>query len=120
MHAMLGGISKRLGCPSIITGGKEDHIHQLIRLGRTIAQSEWIKEIKRESTLWIKQHDLRLSKFGWQAGFGMFSVSPKGLPALQQYIASQKEHHLKLTFQDEFRTLLKQYGLEWDERYVWD
>ncbi len=120
MHAMLGGISRRLGCPSIIAGGTDDHIHQLIRLSRTIAQSEWIKEIKRESTLWIKRSDPRLNKFAWQAGFGMFSVSPKDLDVVRQYIASQKEHHRKFTFQDEFRALLKQYGLEWDERYVWD
>jgi putative transposase len=120
MHSMLGGISRRLECPSIIAGGIDDHIHQLIRLNRTIAQADWIKEIKRASSLWIKQRDPKMRKFSWQAGFGMFSVSPANLDAVQQYIASQEIHHRKISFQDEFRLMLKQHGLEWDERYVWD
>ena len=57
MHAYLGEVSRRLGCTSIIAGGTEDHIHQLIRFGRTISQADWIKEIKRTSSLWIKRCD---------------------------------------------------------------
>ena len=120
MHAYLGGISKRLNCPAIITGGTDDHIHQLIRFSRTITQAEWIKEVKRASSLWIKQREPRLGNFAWQAGYGMFSVSPADLYVVRQYIASQEGHHRKVTFQDEFRLLLKHNELEWDERYVWD
>jgi putative transposase len=120
LHAFLGGVSRRLDCPSIIAGGTDDHIHQLIRLGRTIAQADWIKEIKRTSSLWVKQREPRLCSFAWQAGYGFFSVSPSDLDAVRQYIASQEENHRKVSFQDEFRTMLKEHGLEWDERYVWD
>ncbi len=120
MHAYLGEVSNRLGCPSLIAGGTDDHIHQLIRFGRTITQADWIKEIKRTSSLWIKQCDPRLRNFAWQAGYGFFSVSPSELDAVGQYIATQEEHHRKISFQDEFRALLKKHGLEWDERYVWD
>jgi hypothetical protein len=42
------------------------------------------------------------------------------LAAINMYVANQNEHHLQETFQDEFRRLLTKYGLEWDERYVWD
>jgi putative transposase len=120
MHAYLGEVSKRLGCPSIIAGGTDDHIHQLIRLSRTITQADWIKEIKRASSLWVKQLDPQLCHFAWQAGYGFFSVNPADLDTVRQYIASQEEHHRKFSFQDEFRAMLKQHGLEWDERYVWD
>jgi len=120
MHAYLGEVSKRLGCPSIIAGGTDDHVHQLIRLGRTITQADWIKEIKRTSSLWVKRLDPRLRYFPWQAGYGFFSVSLADLDTIRQYIASQEEHHHKISFQDEFRAMLKQHGLEWDERYVWD
>jgi putative transposase len=120
MHSILGGISRRLNCPSIIAGGIDDHIHHLIRLSRTITQADWIKEIKRASSLWIKQREPRLCKFSWQAGYGMFSVNPSDLDSVRRYIASQEEHHRKISFQDEFRMLLRQHGLEWDERYVWD
>jgi len=120
MHAFLAGISRRLDCPTIIVGGTNDHIHQLIRLNRTITQAEWIKETKRASSFWIKQREPRLHNFAWQAGYGAFSVSPVDLDVVRKYIATQEEHHKKLTFQDEFRILLRQHGLDWDERYVWD
>ena len=120
MHAYLGEVSRRLGCPSIIAGGTEDHIHQLIRLNRTISQADWIKEIKRASSLWIKRCDPRLRNFAWQAGYGFFSVSAANLDALRRYIATQDDYHRKMSFQDEFRVMLKDHGLEWDERYVWD
>ena len=120
LHAYLGEVSRRLGCPSIIAGGTEDRIHQLIRLGRTITQADWVKEIKRASSLWVKRIEPRFRNFTWQAGYGFFSVSPSDRDAVRQYIACQEEHHRKITFQDEFRAMLKRYGLEWDERFVWD
>ena len=67
LHAELGGISKKLECPPIITGGMEDHIHLLARFGRTITQAEWVKELKRVSNLWLKEQ-FQLSAFEWQAG----------------------------------------------------
>ena len=120
MHAYLGGASKTLDCPPIIVGGVEDHVHLLCRMARTITQSDWVKEIKRVSSLWIKQRDPALASFAWQAGYGAFSVSASALKPTSHYITTQEEHHKKLTFQDEYRTLLRKYGVEWDERYVWD
>src|SRR6516162_7252524 len=75
MHKWLGSASGQLQCPSVIVGGVEDHVHILSRLGRTITQADWVKELKRTSSLWIKQRDPRLSEFTWQAGYGVFSVS---------------------------------------------
>jgi len=40
--------------------------------------------------------------------------------ALKHYIRSQKEHHQRVTFQDEYRKFLKAYGIDYDEKYVWD
>ena len=77
-HRYLGGISKKLGCAPIIVGGVEDHVHLLARLGRTITQAEWIKELKRVSNLWLKkEHQIR--QFEWQRGYAAFSVSQSDL-----------------------------------------
>ena len=71
VHSYLGGISKKLGCAPIITGGMEDHVHLLARFGRTITQAEWVKELKRVSNLWIKeQYSIR--NFEWQGGLRGF------------------------------------------------
>ena len=120
MHAFLGGISKKLDCPPILVGGVEDHVHLLARHGRTITQADWVKELKRGSSLWIKERDPKLSDFAWQAGYGVFSVSTSNVDAVTDYIARQEEHHRKSTFQDELRAMLQKHRIEWDERYVWD
>lgn len=119
MHSYLGGISKRLRCAPIITGGVEDHIHLLARLGRTITQAEWVKELKRVSNLWI-QDEYSIKDFEWQGGYACFSVSASNLEQVTRYIANQEEHHRKSSFQDELRALFRKHDVEGDERYVWD
>lgn len=119
LHSFLGGTSKTLECPPILVGGVEDHVHLLARFGRTITQAEWVKELKRVSNLWLKEEG-GLSNFEWQSGYADFSVSQSNLEQVKKYIANQKEHHRKLSFQDEVRALLKKHQMDWDERYIWD
>lgn len=118
MHRYLVGVSKRLECPVIRVGGTEDHIHLLGRQTRTIALANWVKELKRSSSLWAKGQELE--RFQWQAGYGGFSVSQSQSGEVERYIARQWEHHRKFDFQEEFRKLLVLHAIEWDERYVWD
>lgn len=120
MHAFLGGVSKQIDCPPVAVGGVEDHVHLLARFGRGVTQSDWVKELKRVSSRWIKERDGRMTGFAWQAGYGVFSVSPSALEDVERYIRNQEEHHRKVTFQDEFRKFLQRHRVEWDERYVWD
>jgi REP element-mobilizing transposase RayT len=119
-HGYLKGICDGQDSPSIRIGGVEDHVHILCRLGKTLDVSKLIRELKRESSKWIKAENQQLKDFYWQNGYGAFSVSPSHVPALKQYIAEQEEHHRKESFQDEFRRLCVKYGAAIDERYVWD
>jgi REP element-mobilizing transposase RayT len=98
----------------------EDHIHILSTLSRTCEASEMVKEVKRGSSLWIKTKSSDLHGFAWQNGYGIFSVGFSQVETVRNYIASQEEHHRKVSFQDEFREFLKRYEIEFDERYVWD
>jgi len=119
-HAYLGEVSKRLDCPSLLVGGVEDHVHMVARFGRTITQAEWVKELKRVSNQWLKEQGSDFADFEWQGGYADFSVSQSNLEQVKAYIARQKEHHRKMTFQEELRALLRKHQIEWDERYVWD
>jgi REP element-mobilizing transposase RayT len=119
-HAYLNGICENQGSPSLKVGGVEDHVHILCRLSKTLDVSTLIRELKRDSSRWIKEENSRLADFYWQQGYGAFSVSPAHVQALKEYIANQEEHHRRETYQDEFRRLCKKYGVEIDERYVWD
>ena len=119
LHSYLGGISKQLGCAPIVTGGIEDHVHLLARMSRTVTQAEWVKELKRVSNLWIKKQ-YSISDFEWQGGYADFSVSASNLDQVKKYIEHQQEHHHRVGFQDELRSLLRKHHVEWDEKYVWD
>lgn len=117
LHAYLGGISRNLGCPILAVGGVEDHVHLLATMSRTITQADWIKELKRSSSVWLKP---KLPEFAWQGGYGLFSVGASQIPSVKDYIANQEQHHRQGSFQEEFLALLEAHGVEWDERYIWD
>jgi len=120
MHRQLGGASKTLNCSPLLVGGVEDHIHLLGRLNRTLTISEWVKELKRVTSLWIKQREPQLADFQWQSGYGAFSVSQSEIPRVAQYIENQEEHHKKFDFKSEYRMLLERHEIPFDERYAWD
>jgi putative transposase len=119
-HQYLAGISKQLDCDPVLVGGVEDHVHMLCRLERTISQSEWIKEVKRVSSGWLKEQAAGLKTFEWQGGYADFSVSVSNVDRVRRYIEMQEAHHRKLSFQDELRLLLKKHQIKWDEKYLWD
>jgi REP element-mobilizing transposase RayT len=119
LHAYLAGICSNQKSPALIVGGVEDHVHLLCRLGKTIDISTLIRETKKDSSEWVKS-ELSIPNFYWQSGYGAFSISPGHVEQLTDYIANQEDHHRRESFQDEFRRLCKKYGLEIDERYVWE
>lgn len=79
-----------------------------------------LEELKSHSSKWIKTKGSRYEKFYWQDGCGAFSVNPAEANIVINYIANQHEHHRMKTFQDEYRKYLKDYDVDYDERYVWD
>ena len=120
IHPYIAGVSKKLNCPPILVGGVEDHIHALVRQGRTTTQADWVEEAKRASNDWANKREVMLQVFAWQAGYGAFSVDPTRLGGVIQHIENQEEHHKQVSFKDEFIEMLTTAGLEWDERYIWD
>ena len=120
LHKYLGGVCRNHETPSLIVGGVADHVHLLCRMSRTLTVAGLLKELKTESSKWLKTKDDSFFDFHWQEGFGIFSVSPSHVETVRSYIANQEEHHKKTTFQDEFRRILRKYHMEFDERYVWD
>jgi len=120
LHAYLAARARDIGCECYGVGGVADHVHLAVRLSRTVTVAKLVEELKTSSSKWLKTQSPVLKLFSWQSGYGAFSVGPADLPALRRYIDEQETHHQKTTFQDEFRLLLKKYGVEHDERYMWD
>ena len=120
MHRYLATTLREQDCETLIVNGVEDHIHALFALSRTHSIASVVKDIKRTSSSWVKDLSPKLAKFYWQAGYGAFSVSQSNLKEVVRYIENQEEHHRRVSFQDEYLAFLRAYGIEYDERYVWD
>ena len=120
LHGYIGGIITNLNGTLLKAGSVADHVHLLIAHPRTCSPAGLVQEIKTGSSKWLKTCGPRYSGFHWQSGYGIFSVSSSHRPAVESYLDRQAEHHRKVTFQDEYRALLRKHGIEYDERYVWD
>ncbi len=117
LHKYLATTFRACDSPALLIGGDTDHIHALFALSRTWAIADIVKEVKASSSKWLKS---KVGEFQWQGGYGAFSIGQSGVKDVKKYIANQKEHHRKFSFQDEFRMLCDKYEVEYDERYVWD
>jgi REP element-mobilizing transposase RayT len=116
----LAATCREIKCTSHKIGGTDDHIHIACSLARTLAISTLVEEIKTSSSKWMKTNGDQYHDFAWQNGYGAFSVGQSQLSDLKHYIANQREHHRRLSFQDEYRQILAKYEIDYDERYVWD
>ena len=120
LSAYLATVVRHTGCACLRAGGEADHVHLAVRLARTVTIAKLMEELKTSSSMWLKGQSPDLAGFAWQRGYGAFSVGPKDLGTLLSYIDNQTEHHRRQTFQEEYRALLTQHGVPFDERYVWD
>jgi len=118
--AYLGGILKDNKMKPIQIGGIEDHVHVLCGAPATLAPSKISQLIKGGSSAWIHDAFPQLKSFGWQDGYGAFTVSKSSLPDVAVYIQGQREHHRTKTFQEEYVAFLKKHEIEYEERYLWD
>jgi REP element-mobilizing transposase RayT len=120
VYAYLARTCREVGCECERIGGVEDHVHLAVRLARTLSIAALVEALKTSSSKWLKTKSPHLSGFAWQKGYAVFSVGPTDAGALVAYIDGQAEHHRRVTFQEEYRTLLEEHGVSFDERYVWD
>lgn len=120
LHSYLGGTCNELNSPVIRVGGYTDHVHILCFLSKKMAMMKLVEKIKTSSSKWMKTKGPEYENFYWQDGYGAFSVNPHEMDALIRYIENQHAHHTRIRFQDEYRKILRDLEVEFDERYVWD
>jgi len=118
LFSYLGGILKNIKSIPLQIGGTSDHIHILCTLPKTMTPAELAEEVKKSSSKWIKTKGEHYRNFYWQDGYGGFSISKSAIDSVKEYILNQKKHHQKYSFMDEYRNLLKEYGISYDERYL--
>jgi len=104
-------LEKDQDCKVRIINGGSDHIHILFLMSQNIAVKDIMQNIKGESSHWINQMNFIKEKFSWQIGYGAFSVSESMVKEVENYIKTQKEHHKKISFKEEYDLILKKYGI---------
>ena len=117
LYAYIAGIIKNKNSHLYWINGVENHLHILTDLHPSIALADFMREIKASSSLWMKNTGYFPAFNGWSEGYGSFTCSYMDMGRLIDYVKHQQEHHRKKTFEEEYRSLLLESGLEIDERY---
>jgi REP element-mobilizing transposase RayT len=120
LYEYLGGLVRAEGGVLLNVGGMPDHVHLLARLSQTRAVADVLRVVKTNSSRWVRETFPDATGFGWQTGYGAFTVGHSTMNAVKRYVANQEVHHKTESFQDEFRRFLRAHEIEWDERYIWD
>jgi putative transposase len=116
LHSYLGGIVRGMNGVAEIVNGVDDHVHILASLRPTHCLADLMRDLKKDSTNWVKENFDR--RFAWQEGYAAFTVSPKATAAVRNYIARQQLHHSKHSFMDELKDLLGRAGIAYQAKYL--
>ena len=117
LHEYLGGIVGGLGGFPEGVGGVADHVHLLIGLRATHCLADFVRELKKASSVWVHEQS-NSETFAWQAGYAAFTVSVTGRAAVREYIANQDEHHRVRTFREEYVKMLAKANIQYDPQYL--
>ncbi|MBI3737088.1 IS200/IS605 family transposase [Candidatus Sumerlaeota bacterium] len=117
LHDYMGGAVRGLdGFPEAI-GGVADHVHLLVGLKATHCLADFMRELKKASSVWVHQ-EIAIRAFAWQEGYGAFTVSATARDAVRRYIGNQEQHHRVKSFKEELVEMLEQAGVKYDPRYL--
>jgi REP element-mobilizing transposase RayT len=111
LYSYMAGLARAHNSQVHEIGGIEDHVHLLISLLRTLPLSKLIEDIKKSSSKWVKTQGSLYTGFAWQSGYGAFSIGQSAYGDLRKYIQTQKDHHQKISFQEEYRAFQKKYQI---------
>ena len=118
LFAYVDGIIVNKKSMVIQIGGVPNHIHILCTLPRTVSMADFVEDIKKCSSRWIKTLNPYYSQFAWQGGYGIFSVSASAVEKVKRYVMNQKEHHRKKTFREEYEAFLQAYNIVYNPEFV--
>jgi len=118
IYRYIWGILSNNNCHLYRIGGMEDHLHIVTHIHPTVAVANLIKDIKLATSEYIKSENIFPKFNGWQEGYGAFTYAITAKDNLIEYVKNQKKHHSKVSFRDEYISILKEHGVEFDEKYL--
>ena len=118
LYEYITGIVQQRGHKMLAIGGTSNHIHIFLGLNVDESVSDLMQAVKRNSSLWINQNHKTQNRFEWQKGYGAFSYSKSHVNAVINYIKRQEEHHRKKAFREEYKQILRNFDVKYDEQYI--
>ncbi len=120
LNKYISGIITRKNVKSLIVNGMPDHIHVFFSMKSNILIADIIRDVKNNSTNFINERNFVQGKFEWQSGYGFFSYSSADVSKIYNYILNQEKHHAKMNFREEYLGFLRDFEIEYDERYLFE
>lgn len=118
LHKYMTGIIQKQGHLLIAINGVEDHIHILVAMRPHQSLSDLVRDVKSCSSKWINERNVLNHPFYWQRGFGAFSYTPEAVPNVIRYIDNQEAHHRKVHLNEEYKSMLEHYDVNYEEQYL--
>lgn len=119
LYDYIGGVIRKRGGISLAINGVEDHVHVFANLRPDKALSDVIRDLIAGSSGWMHKVFPKAREFKWQNDYAAFTVSTSLSAKIHRYVEMQEEHHRNFSFRDEFITLLRRNGVDFDEEYLW-
>jgi REP element-mobilizing transposase RayT len=118
LYKYISGIVQNNNHKLLSVNGMPDHVHILFGLRLSQSISDLMQDVKGSSSKWINDKNLVKGKFSWQEGYGAFSYSKHEIPDIIQYIINQSDHHRRKTFSEEYYEMLKEFEIDFDDRFI--
>lgn len=119
LYPYMTGIVRNCDSKLIAINGTPNHLHVLVSLSKKWSLAAFMEQLKKDSSKWIKTQGAEFQDFYWQEGYGAFSIGELQVEKTRGYIAKQKTHHHRMTFQEEYIKFLERNKVPYDERYIW-
>jgi putative transposase len=118
LYKYITGIIQHYEHKLLAINGMPDHVHVFFGMRPTQSLSDLMQDIKGGSSKWINDQRLIKGRFEWQQGYGAFSYAKSQVDTVIAYIQNQEVHHTKKTFLEEYKELLDELEVSYDERYI--
>ena len=119
LYKYIWGVMNNNKCIVYKINGIENHMHIATHIHPSVSLSSLVKDIKVSSSLWIKQNNLFPGFKGWAQGYGAFTYHIKLKATLERYIENQVEHHSKISFDTEYKEILTENGIQYQNRFLY-
>ena len=114
----MAGITNNRGLKSFAINGTSDHVHLFVGFSPSIKLSEFVRDLKHFSSVFIKERRFLKCQFNWQNGFGSFTYSHSQIDTVIKYIMNQEKHHKTKSFSEEYIDLLNKFNVKYDRKYL--